>query len=600
MTEVSIPPIVPGSAQGSLADYPAHWARTEPERVLVSTPENGGWAPVTAAELHDRMQSLAKGFVAAGIDPGDRVAIMSRTRVEWMLADFALWMVGAVPVPVYETSSVDQVRWIIQDSGAVAALVEDATMTAAVAQVRDQLPDLRDVWQIEAGALDELMVAGVEVTDATLQERRGQVQRQDLATIIYTSGTTGEPRGCELTHDNFMSLAENATERLAAVIRAEGAAMLLFLPLAHVFARFLQVVCLYAGARLGHTPDPRTVLDDLATFRPTFLLSVPRVFEKIYNASEQKAEASGKGKVFRWAARVADRYSRAVDSGGAGPALRVQRAVADRLVYTKLRSAMGGQVTYAISGGAALGERLGHFFRGVGLVVLEGYGLTETTAPATVNTPDMLRIGTVGRPLPGVSVRVADDGEVLLRGVNLFRGYHDDPDATARAMRDGWFHTGDLGELDADGFLSITGRVKEILVTAGGKNVSPGPLEDRLRAHPLVSQCMVVGEGRPFIGALVTLDPEMLTTWSANHGLPDLTLEEAAQHPQVLAALQQAVDTANESVSRAESIRAFSVLVEDFTADNGLLTPSMKLKRGRISELLQDRIEELYSRPRPR
>ena len=599
MSEVSVPPLVAPTTEGSLADYPAHWARTQPDRVMVSVREGDGWASVTAAELHGRMERLAKGFVAAGIEPGDRVAIMSRTRLEWTLADFALWMVGAVPVPVYETSSVEQVRTILHDSGAVAILVEDSAMTAAVARVREQLPALRDVWQIEAGALDELATAGTDVTDEALQGRQAAVRRSDLATIIYTSGTTGEPRGCELTHDNFMSLAENATERLTEVIRAPDAAMLLFLPLAHVFARFLQVACVYAGARLGHTPDPRTVMEDLPGFRPTFLLSVPRVFEKIYNVSEQKAEAAGRGKIFRWAVRVADRYSRALDSGGAGPGLRLQRRVADRLVFARLRAAMGGQVAYAISGGAALGERLGHFYRGIGLVVLEGYGLTETTAPATVNTPDMIRIGTVGRPLPGVSVRVAEDGEILLRGVNLFRGYHGDPDATARAMRDGWFHTGDLGELDATGFLTITGRVKEILVTAGGKNVSPGPLEDRLRAHPLVSQCMVVGEGRPFVAALITLDPEMLTPWAANNGLEGLTPEEAAGHPQVLEELQRAVDSANESVSRAESIRSFHVLREDFTADNGLLTPSMKLKRSTIGELLHREIEELYARPRP-
>ena len=599
MTEVSVPPLVPSTEEGSLADYPAHWARVEPERVMISVPREGDWIPVTAAELQARIESLAKGFVAAGIDAGDRVAIMSRTRLEWTLADFALWTVGAVPVPVYETSSEDQVQWILRDSGAVAILVEDATMTAAVARVRDQLPDLRDVWQIEAGALDELMAAGAEIEDQAVQERRGQVRRSDLATVIYTSGTTGEPKGCELTHDNFMALSENAAERLAEVVRADGAAMLLFLPLAHVFARFLQVVCVHAGARLGHTPDPKTVLDDLPGFRPTFLLAVPRVFEKIYNASEQKAESGGKGKIFRWAARVADRYSRALDSGGAGPALRLQRALADRLVFTRLRTAMGGQVTYAISGGAALGERIGHFFRGVGLVVLEGYGLTETTAPATVNTPDMIRIGTVGRPLPGVAVRVAEDGEILIRGINLFRGYHDDPAATAEAMEDGWFRTGDLGELDADGFLRITGRTKEILVTAGGKNVSPGPLEDRLRAHPLISQCMVVGEGRPFVGALITLDAEMLPAWAANNGLAGLTMDEATQHEQVLAELQRAVDETNSAVSRAESIRAFAVLGEDFSADNGLLTPSMKLKRGRIGDHLRDEIAELYSRPRP-
>lgn len=597
MTEVSVPPLVPPTTEGNLADYPARWARDEPERVLVSVRRDGAWEDLTAAELTARIEALAKGFVAAGIEVGDRVALMSRTRLEWTITDFALWTVGAVPVPVYETSSPTQVKWICSDSGAVAVIVEDAAMMSTLATLRDGLPGVRDVWQIDAGSLDELSDAGSDVPDEALLERRAQVDRTAVASIIYTSGTTGEPKGCELTHDNFMALAENAVERLPDVIGASGSATLLFLPLAHVFARFIQVAVVHAGARLGHS-DPGRLLDDVATFRPTFLLAVPRVFEKIYNSAEQKAHSGGRAGVFRWATRVADRYSRALDNGGPGLALRAQHAVADRLVYAKLRAALGGQVTHAISGGAALGERLGHYFRGVGLVVLEGYGLTETTAPATVNTPDMIRMGTVGRPLPGVSVKVADDGEIWIRGSNVFRGYHNNPEATAAAMHDGWLATGDLGELDPEGFLRITGRTKEILITAGGKNVSPGPLEDRLRAHPLISQCMVVGDARPFIAALITLDAEMLPSWAQSRGLGDLTLEQAAHHEAVRAELQKAIDEANASVSRAESIRVFRVLTEDFTVENGMLTPSMKVKRSRISELLDAEIEGIYSRQR--
>ncbi|AXH97938.1 long-chain fatty acid--CoA ligase [Ornithinimicrobium avium] len=573
------------------------WAEREPGRVLVSlrAADGASWREVDAAGLRTDVDALAKGFVAAGIQVRDRVAIMSRTRYEWTLADLALWSIGAVPVPVYETSSQDQVRWIVQDSGAVAMIVEDPTMMTTLAAVRDELPQLRDLWCIDAGALDELVTAGADVEEGTVVERRAAVRREDLATIIYTSGTTGRPKGCELTHDNFMALSENASERLSAVVLEPGSATLLFLPLAHVFARFIQVVCLHTGARMGHTPDARTLLDDLAGFRPTFLLAVPRVFEKIYNSAEHTAQAGGRGRVFRWAARVAHDYSRALDDGGPGVLLRAQHLAADRLVFARLRAVMGGQVAYAISGGAALGERLGHFYRGIGLVVLEGYGLTETTAPATVNTPDMIRIGTVGRPLPGVSVRVAEDGEILLNGVGLFRAYHDDAEATTEAVRDGWFATGDLGELDRDGFLRVTGRKKEIIVTAGGKNISPGPMEDRIRAHPLVSQCMVVGDAQPFVAALVTLDEEMLPAWAASHGLEGLTPEQARTHEQVLAEVQGAIDEANTYVSRAESVRKFVILDEDFTTDNGLLTPSLKLVRGRINERLKDVIDALYA-----
>ncbi|WP_298885394.1 long-chain fatty acid--CoA ligase [uncultured Serinicoccus sp.] len=597
MSEVSVPPLATGSGTGNLVDYLLGWAHREPSRVLASTRDGDTWHDVTAIELQRRVDRLAKGFLAAGIRPGDRVALMSRTRLEWTVTDLALWSAGAVPVPVYETSSADQVRWICQDSGAVAIIVEDAAMRAVVTRCRDDLPELRDVWQIESGSLEELAAAGLEVADAELEARRTSVDRGDLATIIYTSGTTGAPRGCELTHGNFIALADNACERLSIVVEAPGAANLLFLPLAHVFARFIQVVCLRAGVRLGHSPDARTLLEDLAGFGPTFVLAVPRVFEKIYAAAEQRAQASGRAAVFRWAARVAETHSRAVDTGSVGPGLRLQHAVADRLVLSRLRASLGGRVRYAISGGAALGARLGHVFRGAGIVVLEGYGLTETTAPATVNTPDQLRIGTVGRPLPGVAVRVDDSGEILVQGVGVFRGYRHDPAGTEAVLREGWLRTGDLGELDADGFLRITGRSKEVIVTAGGKNVVPGPWEDRLRSHPLVSHCMVVGEARPFVAALVTLDADLLPDWLEHRGLGGLPPEEVVAHPLLRQEIQAAVDGANATVSRAESIRAFTVLAEDFTVEAGTLTPSLKLRRHVVAASHAEQIEAIY-RPR--
>ncbi|MGB3827540.1 MAG: AMP-dependent synthetase/ligase, partial [Ornithinimicrobium sp.] len=556
--------------------------------------EGETWRDVSAAEFWEQVQALAKGFVAAGVPVGARVAIMSRTRYEWTLADFALWTAGAVPVPVYETSSAEQLEWICADSQAVAIVVEDSSHAATVARVRDSLEHLNDVWQIDSGALEELVSAGAEVSDDDIAARRAAIKRSDLATIIYTSGTTGPPKGCELSHDNFMALTENTVERLKDVVAEPGASTLIFLPLAHVFARFIEVLAMQAGSAMGHTADPKTVLADLATFQPTYLLSVPRVFEKIYNSSEQKAEAGGKGKIFRWAASVAHRWSVSQDNGGPGPILRVQHKAADVLVFSKLRQALGGHCKYAVSGGAALGDRLGHFYRGVGLVVLEGYGLTETTAPATVNTPDLIKIGAVGRPLPGVAVKIDTDGEILIKGNNVFGGYHNNPEDSAEALRDGWFHTGDLGELDDDGFLKVTGRKKEILVTAAGKNVSPAGLEDRLRANPLISQCIVVGDGRPFIAALITLDEEMLPIWASNHGLEGISMQDARNHEAVVAEVQRAVDHANEAVSRAESIRKFRILEGDFTEENGYLTPSIKLRRGRVLSEMAEQVEGLY------
>jgi long-chain acyl-CoA synthetase len=596
--DIAVPPLVPAATEGNLSDLPARNGLERPDHVAFSRREGAQWLDVTSARFLAEVRALAKGLVAAGVDVGDRVAIMSRTRYEWTLADFAVWTAGAVTVPIYETSSAEQISWIVGDSDCVAVILETPAHATTLAEVRDRLPGLRDVWQIDNGGLDELASAGTEITDADIDERRGRVRRADIATIIYTSGTTGRPKGCELTHDNFMALTENTVERLGDVVCAEGASTLLFLPLAHVFARYIEVLCVHAGARLGHTADIRNLLQDFESYTPTFILAVPRVFEKIYNSAEQKAAAEGKGRIFALAAETAITWSRAHDDGRPGPLLRLRHALFERLVYRRLRAAMGGRVQYAVSGGGPLGVRLGHFYRGIGLTVLEGYGLTETTAPATVNTPAAIKIGTVGPPLPGVAIRIADDGEVLVKGNNVFTRYRNNETATAEAFVDGWFRTGDIGELDDDGFLRITGRKKELLVTAGGKNVAPAILEDRLRAHPLVSQCIVVGDQKPFIAALVTLDAEMLPAWTRNHGLGELTVDQARSHEVVLAEVQKAVDEANKAVSRAESIRKFTILPGDFTEDNGYLTPSMKLKRTIVMKDYNDQVEALYSGPR--
>nr|WP_306238640.1 MULTISPECIES: AMP-dependent synthetase/ligase [unclassified Ornithinimicrobium] len=587
--------MIPPREEGNLSDIVQDWAERAPQRPLLSRQHDEGWRDVTAGEFSREVRALARGFIAAGIQVGDRVGVMSRTRYEWTLCDFALWTAGAVPVPIYETSSASQATWILQDSGAVAVVVEAPAHSQLIASIRDGAPELRDVWQIEAGGLDELVAAGADVPDTDIEDRRGQVTRSDLATIIYTSGTTGRPKGAELTHGNFLNLSENTIERLDQVVRADGASTLLFLPLAHVFARLIQVVVLQAGMRLGHTPDIKNLLPDLASFQPTFLLAVPRVFEKVYNGAAQKAIDGGRGAIFLRAADVAQRWSRAQDTGGPGLLLKAQHKLFDALVYKKLRDAMGGQVTYAVSGGAALGERMGHFFRGIGVTILEGYGLTETTAPISVNTPELIKIGTVGQPLPGVGVKI-ERGELLVRGVNVFQGYLNNPEATAAAHDDeGWFRTGDLAELDEQGFIKIVGRAKEILVTAGGKNVSPGPLEDQLRATPLISQALVVGEGQPFVAALITLDPEVLPGWLERHDLVGLSFAELRENDVLRDAVQRAVNSANESVSKAESIRKFDLLENDFTEDNGYLTPSLKLKRNLVVKDYAAQIKALYS-----
>lgn len=595
---MTAPALVTSQVRGNLSDLPVRNGTTRPHDVAFSTPSSGTWVDVTNAEFLADVHALAKGLMAAGIGLGERVAIMSKTRYEWTLADFAVWSAGAVSVPIYETSSAAQVSWIVSDAGCAAVILETPTHARTLAAAQADRSDLRHVWQIDDGGLDELKAAGREITDEALETRRGLVSRADVATVIYTSGTTGRPKGCQLTHDNFMALAENAVERMKVVVSGPEASTLLFLPLAHVFARFVQVVCVQAGVRMGHTADIKNLLADFGTFSPTFILSVPRVFEKIYNSSEQKATAEGKGRIFAIAAATAIAWSSAHDDGKPGALLNAKHAVFDKLVYGKLRAAMGGKVEYAVSGGAPLGTRLGHFYRGIGLTVLEGYGLTETTAPATLNTPEMIKIGTVGPPLPGVSIQIADDGEILVKGSSVFSAYRNNETATNDALVDGWFRTGDIGELDNDGYLRITGRKKELLITAGGKNVAPAFLEDRLRSHPLVSQCIVVGDQKPFIGVLLTVDAEMLPSWAKNNGLQGLSMDEARTNKVVHAEIQKAVDQANKAVSKAESIRKFTILSGDFTEENGYLTPSLKLKRNIVMKDFAPEVEALYSTPR--
>ena len=609
MREFSIPALAVIPATANLAQAVFRRAAEQPQAVMMRRPgpsgPSGSWLDVTASQFAGEVVAVAKGLVAAGIRPGDRVALMSRTRYEWTLIDYAIWTAGAVTVPVYETSSAEQAEWILNDSGARACFVETAAYEQAIGSLRDQVPALEHVWRIEAGGpgdgvtLDSLTADGAAVGDEIITERTKAVQAADVATIIYTSGTTGRPKGCELTHENLLADVRNAfLGPLAIIAGAQDASTLLFLPLAHIFARIIEVGCIEGGIVLGHCGDTNALLPALASFRPSFILAVPRVFEKVYNGAEQKAASERKGAIFGRAAEVAIAYSRALDDSGR-PAfgLRTQHAMFDRLVYGKLRAALGGRVEYAISGGAALSERLCHFFRGVGVIVLEGYGLTETTGAVTVNRPDRNKIGTVGLPLPGVAVKIGDEGEILLSGVNVFRGYWQNEAATKETFaEDDWFRTGDIGELDEEGFLRITGRRKEMIVTAGGKNVAPAVLEDRLRSHVLISQTMVVGDGRPFIAALITLDPETLGPWKERHGKPaDATVATLREDPDLIAAVQSAVDDANKAVSRAESIRKFRILDDDFTQESGQLTVKLGIRRSVLMKDFAADIEALYS-----
>ncbi|MBE8518696.1 long-chain fatty acid--CoA ligase [Amycolatopsis sp. H6(2020)] len=598
MREYSAPAGKPVADDENMSDVV--WANAERFSDVVSFRRQveGSWLDVTAKEFAAEVLAVAKGMAKAGIGRGDRVAIMSKTRYEWTLIDFAIWAAGAVTVPIYDTSSPEQVHWILSDSAAKGVFVETNAHAAAVEGIRDRLTDLASTWQIEGDspAVEELAALGASLSDDELHDRRREVSADELATIVYTSGTTGRPKGVELTHRNLLAEIRADIEAFPQLME-QGNSLLCFLPLAHVLARAIAVTALTARVTLGHTPDVKNLVADLGTFRPTFVVAVPRVFEKVYNSAKQKAHSEGKGKIFDAAEATAVAYSEAQDKGGAGLGLTLKHLVFDKLVYGKLRAALGGRCVAAVSGGAPLGARLAHFFRGIGVPVFEGYGLTETSAAANVNTQTAFRVGTVGKPVNGTSVRIADDGEVMLKGDVVFRAYYNNPQATKEALTDGWFHTGDIGELDADGFLKITGRKKEIIVTAGGKNVAPSGLEDTIKASPLISQAMVVGDQRPFIAALVTVDEEYFPSWKSQHGKSSsATVAELAADPDLLAEIQAAVDEANKSVSKAEAIKKFTVLANDFTEAGGEITPSLKLKRNVVTKNYADDIEGLYKK----
>ena len=597
LVEHSEPELVAYPTSGTIVDDIPRNAAQRPDQIgFLRRTDGATWRPVSYRTFHDEVRAVAKGLMASGLGAGQAVGLMSRTRYEWTLLDYAILHAGGVVVPIYETSSAEQVEWILADSGATGVVVEGDKHRTIFDEVRGALPSVVNVWVIDAGAVADLMSKGASVSDADLDARFAACAPDDLATIIYTSGTTGRPKGAALTHGNLMYETSNVVEALNELFLVPNASTLLFLPIAHVFGRLVQFGAVHAHLLMGHTADIRDLSADLQSFKPTFLLAVPRVFEKVFNSAQQRATAEGKGRIFDRAAGVAIAYSRALDARSVGIGLRLQHELFDRLVYSKLRAAVGGNVRWAVSGGAPLGDRLGHFFRGVGITILEGYGLTETTAATTVNRPDALRVGSVGRPIPGATVAIADDGEVLMRGRHIFTGYWHNDQATADAIDDlGWFHSGDIGELDAEGFLRITGRKKELIVTAGGKNVAPAVLEDRIRSHWLISQVMVVGDNKPFIAALITIDPETFPTWKQQHGKDaNATVADLRDDPDLNADVQTAVNDANKAVSNAEAVKKFRILETDWTEEGGQLTPSLKLKRNVVLRECDSEVAALY------
>ncbi len=595
MNEVTNPAIIPAATAGNLTNLISERAWFEPERITMSRPLGDGWQPLTARQVEEEIRATAKGLVAAGIQIGDRVAIMARTRYEWTILDFAIWYAGGCVVPIYETSSAEQVDWILNDSASVGLIVETPTHRELVTSV---LPShTKHVWVMTEDVLATLRSAGKDVSDDEIERRRNALVPETLATLIYTSGTTGRPKGVQLTHGNFLSECGNVVEGASDLFLKPGGSTLLFLPVAHVFGRMVEIGAIHAGLHLAHCSDPVGRLQpDLASFKPSFVLAVPRIFEKIYNGAEAKADAAGKGKIFRKAAEVAIAYSEGKDKRGFNPLLTLKHALFDKLVYSKIRAAMGGAVEAAISGGAPLGARLGHFYRGAGITILEGYGLTETTAGATLNLTKNIRVGSVGRPIPGTTIKIAEDGEVLIKGPIVMRGYWQNDSANQEVFDGQWFKSGDLGRLDDQGFLYITGRKKELIVTAGGKNVAPAVLEDRLRAHPLVSQCMVVGDNQPFIASLITIDQDMLKGWIAANNKTGATIATLINDPDLIAVIQTAVDEANKAVSKAESIRKFAILANDFTIAGGELTAKLSLKRHVIAEKYATEITALFTK----
>ena len=595
VVQFDTPALVPAEPSANTTQVLLDRVRETPNGALFSLPVDGGWKDVTSSEFLEQVIALAKGFISQGIKPGDRVGLMCKTRYEWTLVDFAMWFAGAALVPIYETSASSQIQWILEDSEAVALIVETPDHLKRFEEIRSDAPYVQSVWQIDAGDLDALVISGTKISDEEVEERRSSLHGSDLATLIYTSGSTGKPKGCVLTHSNFLELSRNARAAVPEVVNPQ-ASTLLFITTAHIFARFISILAIEGGVKVGHQGDTSQLLPAMQSFKPSFLLAVPRVFEKVYNSAEQKAEAGGKGNIFRAAAKTAIEYSKAEMAGHIPLGLKLKFAVLDKLVLSKLRAALGGRCTYAISGSAPLGDRLGHFYHALGLVVLEGYGLTETTAPISINLPSKFVIGTVGPALPGCSVRLGEDGEIEAAGINVYKEYWKNPQATADTFHDGWFKTGDIGEIDKDGYITITGRKKEILVTAGGKNVAPAYLEDPIRANPVISQVVAVGDAKPFISALITLDPEMLPMWLTNNKMdPSMSIAEAATNPAIIAEVQAAVDRANARVSRAESIRKFAILPIQFTEESGHLTPKMSIKRNVIVKDFAGEIEGMYA-----
>ncbi|MFJ2704170.1 AMP-dependent synthetase/ligase [Streptomyces sp. NPDC087428] len=591
---------------GGLADVVFDYAEEDPHRVALGRKDaSGQWLDVTSATFRDEVLALAKGLIAHGVRFGDRVALMSRTRYEWTLFDFALWAVGAQSVPVYPTSSAEQVLWMLHDAEVSAVMVEHEDHAMTIASVIDQLPQVKRLWQLDTDAVSELISAGVHVGDEVVHRHRRAVTPDSVATVIYTSGTTGRPKGCVITHANFMFETDTMASRWESVFhsrRGDEASTLLFLPLAHVFGRMVEVAAVRGRVKLGHQPElsARALMPDLVTFRPTFILAVPYIFEKVFNGARRKAETEGRAGPFDKAVDIAVKYAEAMEARafgtGPGPSagLRMQHQFFEKAVYRKVREAMGGRIRHAMSGGSGMERRLGLFFAGAGVTVYEGYGLTESTAATTANPPERTRYGTVGQPIPGTTVHIAVDGEIWVYGRNVFSGYLGDPKSTDAVLNDGWLATGDLGALDDDGYLTITGRKKEILVTSGGKSVSPGGLEERVRAHPLVAQCIVVGNDRPYIAALVTVDQESVEHWLAMQGRQQMTPGELVRDPDLEMEVRRAVVAANTAVSQAESIRTFRILAHQFTEEHGLLTPSLKLKRKAIETAYAAEVDALY------
>jgi long-chain acyl-CoA synthetase len=597
LREFSVPASFAVGEQDNVISAVFEHERDNPNFVIYQRLIDGAWRNVTAAEAAALIRSAARGLIAQGVQPGDRVAILSATRFEWAIIDMAILSVGALTVPIYETSSAEQVRWVLSDSGAVLLFAETDAHAAIAAELASDLPALRRVFHIDTAgpkALDQLAEAGADVDPAEVTARVAGIRAADPATLIYTSGTTGRPKGCQLTHSNLLYEIRGAKACMPTLLQP-GQRLLVFLPLAHVLARAITIAAFHNKVTVGFTSDVKNLIPMFSVFKPTIVVSVPRVFEKVYNTAEQNAASDGKGKIFAIAAQTAIEYSEALDAGGPGLLLRLRHTVFDKLVYGKLKAALGGNCTASISGGAPLGARLCHFYRGVGLTIYEGYGLTETSAAITVNQVGDMLVGTVGKLLPGNSMRVADDGELMVAGGVVFHGYWRNETATAEAIEDGWFHTGDLGEVDSDGFLKIVGRKKEIIVTAGGKNVAPAVLEDQLRAHPLISQAMAVGDAQPFIGALITIDPEAFGGWKQRNGKDAAaTVAELADDPDLRAEVDRAVKEANLAVSHAEAIRKFRILPVDFTEDTGELTPTMKVKRKVVAEKFADDIAAIY------